>query len=136
MSFIEVEVESERQLQSLIVKSQSDNIQNESKVQIQFNSNNLYNNPTKSELLWAKLSFLLLGLGVLVPWNAVLNSIPFFKKCYPEHKNISFLLTIPSLASTFVFGAFVMIRSEFLSLRFKLIFSNLINIIILVMQPL
>lgn len=52
------------------------------------------------------LSFMLLGLGLLFPWNMVLSSADFFAFQFPDDKKLMFNFTIAYQVSYFFFFVF------------------------------
>ena len=53
-----------------------------------------------------KVSFLLFGVGILLPWNAILASMDFFKEQFPSYKP-SFTLIVAVSAPMLIVQAIV-----------------------------
>jgi len=57
------------------------------------------------------MTFLMLGLGSLIGWNAVLISLDLLDILYPE-KNLSFFIPIPFFLATNLLGLFIFSLSK------------------------
>ena len=53
-----------------------------------------------------KISFLLLGVGILLPWNAMLAAMDFFTNSFPDYEP-SFSLLVAVSAPMFIVQAIV-----------------------------
>ena len=65
------------------------------------------------------LTFLHLGICTLIPWNVVISTLSFFEKSYP-YQNVSFIISIPNIIASYIFGMFILIKSDSLSVNMKI----------------
>lgn len=78
--------------------------------------------------------FMMLGVGILAPWNTILTAMDWFNTIYPD-RNIAFIFTI-IIYTPFVFlQPLIIWKGDALSFNLRIAFCFFLTSILLVLCP-